>query len=74
MIRGRHRGLPVAIDRAVVLPYEFKVKNDKSDHNNAGSDTSANAPSPPVQKNIVTADHTAVQTDANNMNSEKPLK
>jgi hypothetical protein len=24
MIRGRHRGLPVAIDRAVMLPKEFK--------------------------------------------------
>ncbi|KZV78550.1 TrkH-domain-containing protein, partial [Exidia glandulosa HHB12029] len=24
MIRGRHRGLPVAIDRAVLLPSEFK--------------------------------------------------
>jgi hypothetical protein len=23
MIRGRHRGLPVAIDRAIVLPQEF---------------------------------------------------
>lgn len=23
MIRGRHRGLPVAIDRAVLLPSEF---------------------------------------------------
>jgi len=23
MIRGRHRGLPVAIDRAVMLPHEF---------------------------------------------------
>ncbi|KAI0827951.1 cation transport protein-domain-containing protein [Trametes gibbosa] len=24
MLRGRHRGLPVAIDRAVMLPYEFQ--------------------------------------------------
>ncbi|VDC02697.1 unnamed protein product [Peniophora sp. CBMAI 1063] len=24
MLRGRHRGLPVAIDRAVVLPFEFR--------------------------------------------------
>ncbi|KAL5532050.1 hypothetical protein ACEPAF_5614 [Sanghuangporus sanghuang] len=24
MLRGRHRGLPVAIDRAVMLPFEFK--------------------------------------------------
>lgn len=25
MIRGRHRGLPVAIDRAVLLPSEFET-------------------------------------------------
>lgn len=32
MIRGRHRGLPVAIDRAVVLPYEFeRVRGDDPD-------------------------------------------
>ena len=24
MIRGRHRGLPVALDRAVMLPREFR--------------------------------------------------
>ena len=24
MLRGRHRGLPVAIDRAVILPFEFR--------------------------------------------------
>lgn len=24
MLRGRHRGLPVALDRAVMLPHEFK--------------------------------------------------
>ncbi|KZT50397.1 hypothetical protein CALCODRAFT_461759 [Calocera cornea HHB12733] len=30
MLRGRHRGLPVAIDRAVVLPWEFE-HNKKSD-------------------------------------------
>lgn len=31
MIRGRHRGLPVAIDRAVVLPYEFEKMQDNPD-------------------------------------------
>jgi len=31
MIRGRHRGLPVAIDRAIVLPYEFEKAQDNSD-------------------------------------------
>lgn len=31
MLRGRHRGLPVAIDRAVILPFEFR-NNDNFDH------------------------------------------
>lgn len=31
MIRGRHRGLPVAIDRAIVLPYEFERAEDDPD-------------------------------------------
>lgn len=31
MIRGRHRGLPVAIDRAIVLPYEFERAEDNPD-------------------------------------------
>ncbi|KAI5982488.1 TrkH-domain-containing protein [Pisolithus albus] len=30
MLRGRHRGLPVAIDRAVVLPSEFKNVEENS--------------------------------------------
>jgi Trk-type K+ transport system membrane component len=29
MLRGRHRGLPVAIDRAVMFPSEFKKTNDE---------------------------------------------
>ena len=29
MLRGRHRGLPVAIDRAVMLPYEYKESSDQ---------------------------------------------
>lgn len=28
MIRGRHRGLPVALDRAVMLPHEFRRPSD----------------------------------------------
>lgn len=28
MLRGRHRGLPVAIDRAVMLPTEFRQSNE----------------------------------------------
>jgi hypothetical protein len=33
MIRGRHRGLPVAIDRAIVLPSEFNKKTDNAEPN-----------------------------------------
>lgn len=37
MLRGRHRGLPVAIDRAVLLPDEFQktdedIADDRSQH------------------------------------------
>ncbi|KAF5357330.1 hypothetical protein D9758_005883 [Tetrapyrgos nigripes] len=31
MLRGRHRGLPVAIDRAVMLPMEFKQFDENDD-------------------------------------------
>ena len=31
MIRGRHRGLPMAIDRAVMLPSEFRRSLDQED-------------------------------------------
>lgn len=33
MLRGRHRGLPVAIDRAVILPFEFRGAQDESFRN-----------------------------------------
>ena len=36
MLRGRHRGLPVAIDRAVILPFEFRGVPDEAD---AGDET-----------------------------------
>lgn len=58
MIRGRHRGLPVAIDRAIVLPNEYNNnKNDlgdtKLDLESALSDTnhtsSGNDRNPPTQ-------------------------
>ena len=31
MLRGRHRGLPVAIDRAVILPFEFRQNPNGED-------------------------------------------
>lgn len=39
MLRGRHRGLPVAIDRAVILPFEFREASD--DYNDATPDIAA---------------------------------
>lgn len=29
MLRGRHRGLPVALDRAVMLPHEFRQRAEE---------------------------------------------
>lgn len=38
MLRGRHRGLPVAIDRAVLLPSEYaKEKQSEDDERNEGN-------------------------------------
>jgi hypothetical protein len=31
MLRGRHRGLPVAIDRAILIPFEFKKDQENVD-------------------------------------------
>jgi len=31
MLRGRHRGLPVAIDRAILIPFEFKRDLENTD-------------------------------------------
>ncbi|KAJ7030061.1 cation transport protein-domain-containing protein [Mycena alexandri] len=36
MIRGRHRGLPVAIDRAVMLPMEFAARSQDAEQPNFG--------------------------------------
>jgi len=34
MVRGRHRGLPVAIDRAVLLPHEYaRLRNEEKKGN-----------------------------------------
>lgn len=51
MLRGRHRALPVAIDRAVMLPYEFKeqdgagIPRDDALNNNGVSHTSTTSDS-----------------------------
>lgn len=33
MLRGRHRGLPVALDRAVLLPHEFRRDDNVTGYN-----------------------------------------
>ncbi|KAJ7188712.1 cation transport protein-domain-containing protein [Mycena filopes] len=38
MIRGRHRGLPVAIDRAVMLPMEFASRNQSAQQSTFGNE------------------------------------
>ncbi|KAH9927443.1 TrkH-domain-containing protein [Epithele typhae] len=35
MVRGRHRGLPVAIDRAIMLPEELRKRTEESEQANA---------------------------------------
>ncbi|PPQ64955.1 hypothetical protein CVT26_015675 [Gymnopilus dilepis] len=37
MLRGRHRGLPVAIDRAVMLPNEFEKSNEDPSNDSISS-------------------------------------
>lgn len=39
MLRGRHRGLPTSIDRAIMLPHEFHKKEEKSPANGQGTET-----------------------------------
>jgi len=37
MLRGRHRGLPVAIDRAVLLPQEYHKHGDIRDDDSSST-------------------------------------
>jgi hypothetical protein len=43
MLRGRHRGLPVAIDRAVMLPAEFKTEKHEPPLNEKANGDAATA-------------------------------
>ncbi|KAK0195856.1 cation transport protein-domain-containing protein [Armillaria mellea] len=56
MIRGRHRGLPVAIDRAVMLPMEFSHgdggEEDQEDQNDAGDAVGENGGAIAEEKSI----------------------
>ena len=44
MLRGRHRGLPVAIDRAVLLPSEYKQYDDCDDKDDGAGDSDNGRP------------------------------
>ena len=44
MLRGRHRGLPVAIDRAVLLPSEYKQYDDCDDCDDGAGDSDNGRP------------------------------
>lgn len=49
MLRGRHRGLPVAIDRAVMLPAEYKKTADiQDDQRSAARPPSSQLPRDPT--------------------------
>ncbi|KZT28729.1 TrkH-domain-containing protein [Neolentinus lepideus HHB14362 ss-1] len=39
MLRGRHRGLPVALDRAVLLPSEFRPREERQEVDTRGTGT-----------------------------------
>ncbi|THG92683.1 hypothetical protein EW026_g8305 [Hermanssonia centrifuga] len=39
MLRGRHRGLPIALDRAVLLPYEFIKRTEGGRHSRSADHT-----------------------------------
>ena len=62
MLRGRHRGLPVAIDRAILLPSEFiKTKDESAAH--APHDDRTHSESPrPFPKQDVSPPTTETQT------------
>ncbi|KAJ7079638.1 potassium transporter [Mycena belliarum] len=48
MVRGRHRGLPVGVERAVTLPRELKTSGQAERENNANAPVSANGDSAAV--------------------------
>ena len=47
MLRGRHRGLPVAIDRAVLLPQEYHKHEDIRDDASSSTRKQAEQSQPP---------------------------
>ena len=59
MIRGRHRGLPAAIDRAVMLPAKLQktddlIRENRSQHSNdeVARATSRGTSTPPINSSL----------------------
>ena len=59
MIRGRHRGLPAAIDRAVMLPAKLQqtddlIRENRSQHSidEGARATSCGASTPPINSSV----------------------
>ena len=61
MLRGRHRGLPVAIDRAVLLPIEYSQGADGEAPSSAGFDrrrpSLVSVPTMATGHNVVASTH-----------------
>jgi len=69
MLRGRHRGLPVAIDRAVLLPFEFRDNQGNEDNNTAPHRRRPSVASVPT---ISTAHNVSPATEKTNGPSVRP--
>jgi potassium uptake Trk family protein len=55
MLRGRHRGLPVAIDRAVLLPGELELEDEAQEAGRISTDFSAGSTMQPSLPRSMTA-------------------
>jgi hypothetical protein len=66
MIRGRHRGLPAAIDRAVMLPAQLQITDDLIRENRSQhsvDEGARGASTPPINSSLrATSIHQRVRT------------
>lgn len=63
MLRGRHRGLPVAIDRAVMLPFEFKRDSHPREVDDATTDNQQDQQRPSTGDTAFKRTRTKTQID-----------
>lgn len=70
MLRGRHRGLPVAIDRAVMLPFEFRKQQANID---AMSEDARSASFDPTRSTEFTRTRSRFSNGNDYAPNEKPL-